>query len=235
MTTTDPSQKVTAPRPKVQDAKGEILEHAKRLFRQKGFSAVSMNDLVEAVKLTKPTIYYHFTDKENLFAEVAIEMMRHGNERFMAGIKRCKNTREKLTRLAEGYFRFSPTSLNTLVRDASEHLNETHLKRVMEAHRFYLLQPLSGVFEEGIANGEINAQENPERLAFFFMSWIDAMTTLTVAHQGRSFDTKDCATQMIGIFMDGVSVTAPAGQDPDAFHPAPLPPAPLNVDPEPLP
>ena len=206
MTQTDPTAKPANPRVKVQDARGEILQQAKLLFRQKGYSAVSMNDLVAAAKLTKPTIYYHFTDKETLFTEVALEMMRHGNELFMAGIKRSKGTREKLGKLAEGFFRFSPTSLNTLVRDASEHLSEPHLKRMMEAHRFYLVQPLAGIFQEGIDSGEIRAGENPETMAFFFLSWIDAMSTLGVAHQGRPYNTRNCAAQMINIFLDGIGM-----------------------------
>lgn len=205
MTPPKSSESPSSGRPKPQDARGEILQHAKLLFRQKGFSAVSMNDLVASVGLTKPTIYYHFTDKETLFAEVVVEMMRHGNELFSAGIKRCKGSREKLAKLAEGYFRFSPASLSTLVRDASEHLSEPHLKKVMEAHRFYLLKPIESVFEEGIQADEIQHNENAETLAFYFISWIDAMTTLKMAYEGRPFEARDCALQMITIFLDGIA------------------------------
>ncbi|WP_303673577.1 TetR/AcrR family transcriptional regulator [Vampirovibrio chlorellavorus] len=186
------------------DARAEILQHAKLLFRQKGFSAVSMNDLVSSVGLTKPTIYYHFTDKETLFTEVVVEMMRHGNEMLVAGMKRCKDFREKLYRLSEGYFRFSPTSLSTMVRDASEHLDEAHMKRVMEAHRFYLINPIIGIFEEARQAGEIARSENPDTLALYFISWIDAMTTLRTAHEGRDFDPRECASKMVDIFVEGI-------------------------------
>lgn len=184
-------------------AREEILNHAKLLFRQRGFTAVSMNDLVESVGLTKPTIYYHFSDKETLFTEVLIEMMRHGNELFSAGINRCKTTRERLSRLSEGYMRFSPTSLSTMIRDACENLSEPHVKKVMEAHRFYLVTPIIAIFEEGMREGEIQTG-NPEELALFFISWIDAMTTFKVAYEGRPFDTKATAGKMIDIYLDGI-------------------------------
>jgi AcrR family transcriptional regulator len=204
----------TAGKSKPGDARAEILQHAKQLFRQKGFSAVSMNDLVSSVGLTKPTIYYHFTDKETLFTEVVVEMMRHGNEMLMAGIKRCKDFREKLYRLSEGYFRFSPTSLSTMVRDASEHLDEAHMKQVVDAHRFYLISPIIGIFEEARQAGEIGPSENPDTLALYFISWIDAMTTLRMAHEGRDFDTRACASKMVDIFLDGIAVppTPPASE-----------------------
>lgn len=190
---------------KAKDARTAILQQAKLLFRQKGFSAVSMNDLVAAVGLTKPTIYYHFSDKETLFAEVVVEMMRHGHELFSAGIKRCKTTQEKLTRLAEGYFRFSPTSLSTMVRDCAEQLSETHLKKVMEAHRFYLLSPIQAILAQGVEDGTIGASENPETLALYFISWIDAMTMLKTSSEGRHFDAKGSAENMVRIFLNGVA------------------------------
>ncbi|MCE3235135.1 MAG: transcriptional regulator, TetR family [Vampirovibrio sp.] len=201
---TDTSHKPKRNKPS--QAREDILSHAKLLFRQKGFTAVSMNDLVESVGLTKPTIYYHFSDKETLFTEVLIEMMRHGNELFTAGINRCKTTREKLARLSEGYMRFSPTSLSTMIRDAGENLSEPHVKKVMEAHRFYLLTPITAIFEEGIRNREIQAG-NAEEFALFFISWIDAMTTLKAAYEGRPFDAKGTSGKMVEIYLDGIGRT----------------------------
>ncbi|WP_373531148.1 TetR/AcrR family transcriptional regulator [Vampirovibrio sp.] len=205
MTPQPPDPKATTGKPRPVDARGEILHHAKILFREKGFSSVSMNDLVNVVGLTKPTIYYHFTDKETLFSEVLVEMMRHGSEMLVAGVKRCKGCREKLYKMAEGYFRFSPTSLSTMVRDSSQHLTEAHLKKVMEAHQFYLLKPVESIFEEGIQAGEIKATEDPQKLAFYFVSWIDTMTTLKAAYEGRSFETRKNAETMVNIFLHGVA------------------------------
>jgi AcrR family transcriptional regulator len=200
---TDPPSSSKLPTGKP-NARAEILQQAKLLFREKGFSSVSMNELVNVVGLTKPTIYYHFTDKETLFCEVLIEMMRHGSEMLVAGIKRSKNCREKLCKLAEGYFRFSPTSLSAMIRDSSQHLTQAHLKKVMEAHRFYLLKPVESVFTEGIQTGEIKPTENAETLAFYFISWIDTLTTLKSAYEGRAFETRQSAETMVTIFLHGV-------------------------------
>jgi AcrR family transcriptional regulator len=189
------------------DTRAEILRQAKLLFREKGFSSVSMNELVSVVGLTKPTIYYHFTDKETLFCEVIIEMMRHGSEMLIAGMKRSKDCRDKLCKLTEGYFRFSPTSLSTMIRDSSQHLTEAHLKKVMEAHRFYLLKPVEDVFTEGMQTGEIKPTENAETLAFYFISWIDTLTTLKSAYEGRAFETRQNAETMVSIFLNGVATS----------------------------
>jgi AcrR family transcriptional regulator len=197
-------------KPKPTDARAEILLQAKLLFREKGFSSVSMNELVSAVGLTKPTIYYHFSDKETLFCEALIEMMRHGNELLSDGMKRSKDCRDQLCKLAEGYFRFCPTSLSAMIRDSSQHLTEAHLKKVMEAHRFYLLKPVESVFTAGMQTGEIKQTENVEMLAFYFISWLDTLTTLKSAYEGRAFETRQSAESMVAIFLHGV---APSDQN----------------------
>jgi hypothetical protein len=60
----------------------KILLQAKLLFGQKGYCAVSMNDLVTSIGISKPTVYYHFMDKETLFTETIVDMLRHGQELF---------------------------------------------------------------------------------------------------------------------------------------------------------
>ncbi len=190
------------------DARSRILAEAKRLFRQKGFASVSMNDIVEAAGFKKPTIYHYFQDKESLFAEVLIEMMRHGHQLFSGSLTRGKvSLQERLCRLAEGYFRFSPSSLSTMLRDTAENLGPLQQKRVLEAHQYYLVKPFENLFAEGMAQGEIRA-DDPQQLAMVFISLIDSMTTFNTAYLGRDFDAHAHALKMTRIFMDGVRAHA---------------------------
>jgi AcrR family transcriptional regulator len=47
-----------------------ILDAAYSLFRRKGFTRVSMDEIAASAALTKRTLYYHFTSKDELLAEV---------------------------------------------------------------------------------------------------------------------------------------------------------------------
>ena len=47
-----------------------ILDAAYALFRRKGFTRVSMDDIAGTAALTKRTLYYHFKSKDTLLAEV---------------------------------------------------------------------------------------------------------------------------------------------------------------------
>lgn len=47
-----------------------ILDAAYALFRRKGYTRVSMDEIAAATTLTKRTLYYHFTSKDDLLAAV---------------------------------------------------------------------------------------------------------------------------------------------------------------------
>lgn len=47
-------------------SKEKVIEEAFKLFQQKGFGATSINDLMAASGLKKGTLYFHFSDKEEI-------------------------------------------------------------------------------------------------------------------------------------------------------------------------
>ena len=47
-----------------------ILEGAYKLFRRRGYSRVTMDDIAAEARLTKRTLYHHFTSKDQLLAAV---------------------------------------------------------------------------------------------------------------------------------------------------------------------
>jgi AcrR family transcriptional regulator len=51
------------------DTRERILESARRLFNKKGFSEVSIDEVMENAGLTRGGFYRHFRDKDELYAE----------------------------------------------------------------------------------------------------------------------------------------------------------------------
>jgi len=52
-----------------------ILFAAAKLFADKGFAAASVREIVQAAGVTKPTLYYHFKDKADLYLRIMDECM----------------------------------------------------------------------------------------------------------------------------------------------------------------
>ncbi len=65
-----------------------ILAKAETLFAERGFDAVSMNEIAAAAGVSKATVFHHFSSKQALYLAV----VRHA----------CAATAERLERLASG-------------------------------------------------------------------------------------------------------------------------------------
>jgi AcrR family transcriptional regulator len=54
----------------------EILDAAEQLLIERGYAALTMDDLADAVGISKPTLYQHFKSKEDLAARVIVNAMQ---------------------------------------------------------------------------------------------------------------------------------------------------------------
>ena len=202
-----PGLKAASPK----DARERILEEAKKLFRQKGFEGVSLNDIVNAVGVKKPTIYYYFGDKEGLFVEVLMAMMRYGHNYVTANIRPEMTLTQKLTHLSEGYLRFSPTSLLSMLRDAQNYLSPASQQQVIAASQRHLVDPFEQLFQEGIDAQEIQPLD-PKSLAMLYLSLIDSMTLQKSMLEGRNFDYQATAKLLVNTLFYGISTTPKANE-----------------------
>jgi len=53
------------------ETRAHLLRVAGRLFLQSNYYGVSIQDITRAAGMTKGALYHHFTSKEQLFEEVA--------------------------------------------------------------------------------------------------------------------------------------------------------------------
>ncbi len=145
-----------------------ILDVAWRLFQQKGYRGVTIDDLCQQCGLSKPTLYYYFGDKENLFVQV----LRHRLHGFREVIEQPGTLAERLERVVVAVLESFEVSYITLLRD------RTHLKRpetldaVRSAFRGEMFGPLTVLMQQGIARGELRG-DDPATLTLFFLGAIN--------------------------------------------------------------
>ena len=63
-------------RPNSDDPRDRIFRAAATLFAHKGYAGTSTREITEAARVTKPTLYYHFHSKRNLYLTILGEAMR---------------------------------------------------------------------------------------------------------------------------------------------------------------
>lgn len=64
-----------------------IVEAAARLFLERGFGAVSMDDLADAAGVARRTLYNQFASKEEIFREMLLKVAGHLENAFPPGIE----------------------------------------------------------------------------------------------------------------------------------------------------
>jgi AcrR family transcriptional regulator len=89
------------------DARQTVLESAIKAFARKGFSGTSVQDVLSATGLSKPTLYYYFESKAGLFRAILDFAFDESLRRIEEKVDRAKGVRDRLTAVAAAVFEFA--------------------------------------------------------------------------------------------------------------------------------
>jgi AcrR family transcriptional regulator len=89
------------------DAKEKVLQAAVRAFAAAGYAGTSVQDILKATGLSKPTLYYYFGSKEGLYRAILAFAYDESFRRMQAGTNREGTCAERLVKLAAAVFDFA--------------------------------------------------------------------------------------------------------------------------------
>jgi AcrR family transcriptional regulator len=93
-------------------AKDSIRRAAAQLFAEKGFAATSTREICEHAGITKPVLYYHFGNKEELYESLVQDCFNEFQGELRRASHRGRTTREKLLEVLLAMFTFSRRNHN---------------------------------------------------------------------------------------------------------------------------
>jgi AcrR family transcriptional regulator len=133
----------------------EVLEQAAQLFARKGFANTSLQDVAEAIGLSRPALYYYFPSK-NALLEALVEDVTVAAVVMLAEIR--NNTElgpeERLRRAVESLVLWGldrPTRFKVI--DRAEDLLPPDISATHEGAKRQVLQAMSTLIADGIAAG----------------------------------------------------------------------------------
>lgn len=94
----------------VSGAREEILRSAISLFARKGYAGTGVQEILDAVDLSKPTLYYHFESKAGLFRAIMDYAYDRSFELMQRAVDAAAGTIEKLVGAASALFEFAETN-----------------------------------------------------------------------------------------------------------------------------
>jgi AcrR family transcriptional regulator len=122
------------------DRQASILHEAARLFAERGFSGVSLEDLGAAVGVSGPAVYRHFANKQALLGSILVGV----SERLLAGgqdvISRESDPKAQLSSLVAFHVDFALSDADVIrVQDRDlASLNDSDRTRVRRLQREYV-------------------------------------------------------------------------------------------------
>lgn len=174
-----------------------ILQEGWHLFEQKGYRGTSIDELCERCGLTKPTLYYYFHNKENLFVQV----LRFKLQGFHNVIEQPGTIRERLERIARNILDSFHQDYNNLMRDREHIKHPEAVAEIKDAFHSELFGPLNELMRQGIDLGELK-EENPKTLTLIFLGIINNF----IGKAGEmEYSISDLAKILTNYFLEGAN------------------------------
>ena len=196
----------------------KILGIAAQLFMQLGYRAVSINDIVKAAEITKPTLYYYFPDKAELFTQMGLQKLEAIHAALDTALAGAHGLAAQLRALAEALLNASDGDMRLMRHEMAEHLDQPHQDRLGRAFQQHMLMPIHQVMQAGIERGEL-AQHSAAELTMLFLGMMEAfhgyagqLGSMQLPPQlGRLRPHVFAPAAIVAVFLHGVTTTEERG------------------------
>ena len=188
-----------------QQTRDHILEVAREEFFSKGFGAASINTIVDAADVTKPTVYYHFKNKEGLFNALVTESYNRCYENRQGAVDETLKVSEQIAQVIAADFDFclkQPALVRFLLAQTFN-LPGEHENDLTEIHyRDY--EFFRALVERGNASGEFDCPDTlSAALALQGIIDINIVAYLKMNHE-QEFLSLERAKAVAKMFLDGI-------------------------------
>jgi AcrR family transcriptional regulator len=122
------------------DRRSQLLSAAERLFAERGFLAVRLEDIGAAADVSGPAIYRHFPNKEALLVELLVGISARLHDGGCTVVEDAANSQSALAGLVDFHLDFAfgePDLIRIQDRDLN-HLPAPALRQVRKSQRQYV-------------------------------------------------------------------------------------------------
>ena len=159
-----------ATRQSTADVHTALLDAARDLIAEVGYTQMSHADITATVGIGRTTFYEHFSSKEDVLVELVRRDLPPKAEEIIASVDDGLPPAERLAALAKGMVRYVGTDhIGLVLHTEVPHLNPDAQRLIAEAHRG-LTSEFAGVFRDGLIAGVF--REIPPRFAGRMMEQI---------------------------------------------------------------
>jgi TetR/AcrR family transcriptional regulator len=185
-----------------------LLNEALTLFSQRGYAATGIREILQAAKVTQPTLYHHFADKASLFQSLIERYYGESQQQLAAIIDSHSAVAAKLVAFATSSFEYCCTDPRVPRLMFQTYFGPTvpEIDGVLDKLTEKRFRLIVKVMEHGIQSGELSALD-PEFLALTFCSMVDQPINLfSRKPRPKRYLTPELAYALVNLFLSGASI-----------------------------
>ncbi len=184
-------------------ARDRVLDVAERLFSERGYAAVTLRDIANALQIKQASLYYHAPQGKT---ELFVRVTERGMERHHAGLEAAMTAGGDLRQQLRGAARWllAQPALNfaRMMQSDMPAIGAEDAERLRIAAHRALIQPLEQAFLKALP-GDPNAQIKAGCLAGAFLSLIEGVHGLPASF-GFQPPRQTMADFLIDTLLDGL-------------------------------
>ncbi len=134
--------------------KQKIIEISTKLFNEKSYSATSVQDIAEALGVTKAALYYYISSKEEIIFEIFDQTMTTAEKRLSMLMKKEMSVEERIRKIIYNQIMavFDNAPSISIFFTEKAHLSPKNLEIITKRHRNYE-EVIANVFKKGVEEG----------------------------------------------------------------------------------
>jgi len=182
--------------------KEEIITVASRLFYEKGYNAVSMRDIAQAMGIKAASLYNHINGKQEILSTIILKVAREFTTGMDAVVSENSSPVQKIENVIKLHIDITVTYSEGLAALNNDwmHLEVEDLKDFVKMREDYE-ENFRKIIKQGIESGEIKAH-HPEVILFSILS---TLRTLYLWYQKRGkLDVNILKKDMVSVLIKGI-------------------------------
>lgn len=189
--------------------RSDILRAALKKFAHAGYAGTSVQDIVDAASVTKPTLYYHFQNKAGLY-QALIDYAHDERLRLMQeAVGRAGTLREQLIEVLAALFEFLQKNRElmrmafmTVFAAPGEIPPEIrYLEKCSCNYEF-----VHSLIKQGRREGVLTRKYQSQELALAIFGMLNVYAMAEVIQPKRKL-TRRTASRIVDLYLDGAVVT----------------------------
>jgi AcrR family transcriptional regulator len=188
----------------VDSTKDKIIVIAESLFLKFNYLSVTMDDIAGMLHISKPALYYHFKNKEDLFIEMAKDVFKDFSGALNEAITNDMPLEKKFKEVLRTYISFS-LSKRDLAKLMIQKFSKKDNKIIKLMHRFKqaIIDQVDPLIKEIMLLKKFDKKIDSKLITLFLIGALNTLVTSEITIESNNWNADQISDQLTSmIFSD---------------------------------